>query len=100
MLEASQKKVKELEKEVSRLKSQMKSNHLDEVYKENDLMKKELKNMHILMEENDDLREELERVKKMSYEDRVKQVGEENAQLRKRNGALLIQNEDLKNELA
>lgn len=52
LLDNSQKKVKDLEKEVSRLKNQLKQNNLDEVYKDNDLMKKELKNMSILMEEN------------------------------------------------
>ena len=34
-----------MEREISRLKNQLKQNNLDEVYKENDLMKKELKSM-------------------------------------------------------
>lgn len=34
-----------MEREISRLKNQLKQNNLDEVYKENDLMKKELKSI-------------------------------------------------------
>jgi hypothetical protein len=49
-------------------------------------MKRELKSMAIMVEENKDLKEDLERLQKMSYDDRVKEVGEENAKLRKRNG--------------
>jgi len=52
MLTTSQKRVKELEREVSRLKGQMKQGNLDSVYRDNDLMKKELKNMDLIMEEN------------------------------------------------
>ena len=51
--------------------------------------------MVILLEENKDLKEDLDRMQKMSYDDRVKEVGEENARLRKRNGQLLIENSDL-----
>lgn len=53
-------------------------------------MKRELKSMQILLDENQDLRDEVERLKSMSYEERVREVGEENAKLRKRNGELLI----------
>jgi hypothetical protein len=59
------------------------------------MMKRELKSMGILLEENKDLKEDLDRMQKMSYDDRVKEVGEENARLRKRNGQLLIENSDL-----
>jgi cell shape-determining protein MreC len=48
------------------------------VYKENELLKKEVKSMYILLDENNDLREELERLRQMSYDDRVKESGEEN----------------------
>ena len=44
-------------------KKQLDAKNYDEVYKENDLMKKELKSMQILLEENKDLREELERLR-------------------------------------
>jgi|LakMenE18May11ns_1017448.scaffolds.fasta_scaffold9862350_1 hypothetical protein len=35
----------------------------------------------------------------MSYDSRMKEVGEENKHLKRRNGELLIQNQDLKAEL-
>jgi hypothetical protein len=60
------------------------------VYKENELLRKEVKSMYILLDENNDLREELERLRQMSYNDRVKESGEENQKLRRRNGELLI----------
>lgn len=41
-------------------------------------MKKELKSMQILIDENQDLRDELERIRSMSYEDRVSKIGDEN----------------------
>jgi hypothetical protein len=53
-------------------------------------MKLELKNMYIIMEENKDLKEDLERLKSTTYEDRMKQMHEENQLLRRRNGELLI----------
>ena len=43
------------------------------------MMKKELLSMHILLDENDDLRSEVARLQAMSYEDRVKLIGVENA---------------------
>ena len=41
-------------------------------------MKLELKNMYIIMEENKDLKEDLERLKSLTYEERMKQMHEEN----------------------
>lgn len=68
----------------------MEAKNFEEVYKENEMLKKEVKSMYILLEENNDLREELERLRQMSYNDRVKESGEENQKLRRRNGELLI----------
>jgi uncharacterized protein YciI len=62
-------------------------------------MKRELKSMAIVMEESKDLKEDLERLQKMSYDERVKEAGEENAKLRKRNGQLLIENTNLQDEI-
>ena len=58
-------------------------------------MKQALKNMYILQEENKDLKEDLNRLKKLTYDDKVKEIAEENLTLRKRNGMLLIQNDEL-----
>ena len=72
------------------MKKQLEAKNYDAVYKENELLKKEVKSMYILLDENNDLREELERLRQMSYNDRVKESGEENQKLRRRNGELLI----------
>lgn len=55
--------------------------------------------MQVLLNENAELRSELVRVQKMSYDDRVREVGEENERLRKRNGKLLVENTDLQDEV-
>jgi len=65
------------------------------VYKENQLLNMQLKSMAILQDENKDLREDLDRLKKLSYDDKIKEMHEENKNLRKRNGFLLIQNDEL-----
>lgn len=69
---------------------QLEKSNYDEVYQENDRMTKELYNMEILLDENKTLKEDVERLRQMSYDDRVKEVGLENQQLRRRNGELLI----------
>ena len=69
---------------------QMEKSNYDEVYQENDRMTKDLYNMEILLDENKTLKEDVERLRQMSYDDRVKEVGLENQQLRRRNGELLI----------
>jgi hypothetical protein len=65
--------------------------HFDQVYRDNDRLTAELKNMYMIQEENKDLREDLERLKSLTYEDRMKEMHEDNFQIRKRNGQLLIQ---------
>ena len=69
---------------------QLEKSNYDEVYLENERMTKELYNMEILLDENQTLKEDVERLRQMSYDDRVKEVGLENQQLRRRNGELLI----------
>jgi predicted nuclease with TOPRIM domain len=56
--------------------------------------------MYIIQEENKDLREDLERLKKLSYDDKIKEMAEENLVLRKRNGDLLMQLEEAKRTIA
>jgi hypothetical protein len=60
------------------------------VYKENLRLKMELKNMYIIEEENRDLKEEYESLKSLTYEDKVRDLVEENKTIKKRNGMLLI----------
>lgn len=59
----------------------------------------ELKNMYAIQEENKDLREDLERQKSLTYEDRMKEVMEENHRLRRRNGELIIKCTDLEEDI-
>lgn len=77
----------------------MDKKHYDAVYKENEIMKQEIKNMYIIQEENKDLREDLNRLKKLTYDDKIKEIAEENITLRKRNGQLLIQNDELQQKI-
>lgn len=65
------------------------------MYRDNELFKMELKNMYALQEENKDLREDLERATSLTYEERMKDVMEENQRLRRRNGELIIKMTDL-----
>ena len=55
----------------------------------------ELKNMYIIMEENKDLKEDLHRQKSISYDVKIKEMTQENQDIRKRNGFLLINNDEL-----
>ena len=54
--------------------------------------------MYIIMEENKDLKEDLDRLKNISYDQKVKDINQENQDLKRRNGQLLIQNDDLKSK--
>lgn len=58
-------------------------------------MKMELKNMYIIQEENADLKEDLERLKSLTYEDRMRDVMDENKRIKERNGQLLFQVSEL-----
>ena len=51
--------------------------------------------MYIIMEENKDLKEDLNRVNNISYDQKIKDMNQENQELKKRNGYLLIQNDEL-----
>lgn len=82
------------------LKQKLEQKNFDEVYRENELLKMELKNMYALQEENKDLREDLERAKSLTYEERMKEVMEENQRLRRRNGELIIKLSDLELKMA
>ena len=55
----------------------------------------ELKNMYIIMEENKDLKDDLQRLKAITYDEKIKVITQENQEIRKRNGYLLIQNDEL-----
>lgn len=86
----------ELSVDNSDLRQKLNQKHYTQVYKDNQMLQLEVKNMYILQEENKDLREDMERLKKMSYDQKVKEMAEENKLLRKRNGQLLIELEEAK----
>lgn len=50
------------------LKQKLEKKHYEEVYRDNERLKMELKNMYIIMEENNDLKEELQDLKSLTYE--------------------------------
>lgn len=68
--------------ENAKLQQKLDKKHYEFVYKENEIMKQELKNLYILQEENKDLKDDLNRLKKLSYDDKVKDLAEENITLR------------------
>jgi hypothetical protein len=82
------------------LRERLEKKKYDEVYRENDMLKLELKNMYAIQEENRDLREDLERMKSLTYEDRMKEAMEENKRLRRRNGELIIKVTELEDQIA
>lgn len=73
----------------------MDAKNYTKTYKDNQMMSLELKNMYIIMEENKDLKEDLNRLKSISYDVKIKEMTKENADIRKRNGYLLITNDEL-----
>ena len=71
----------------------------DEVYKENERLQAQLRNMFIVMEENENMRVELEVFRSASFDDRTAQIAEDNKRLKRRNGELQIELMDVKDEL-
>ena len=55
--------------------------------------------MYVLQEENKDLREDLNRIKAISYDTKIKEMTEENQTLRRRNGQLLIEKEEVERKM-
>ena len=64
------------------------------------MLKLQLKSLHVMVEENKDLKEELQRLRDMPYDLRVKEVTRDNERLRKRTGELLVELTDAQTELA
>lgn len=77
------------------LNRKLQKSNYDQVYKENKMLQMEVKNMYTLQEENADLREDLNRTKAISYDTKIKEMTEENQNLRRRNGQLLIEKEEV-----
>lgn len=77
------------------LRKKLEKKNYDQTYKDNKMMEMELKSMYIVMEENKDLKEDLNRLKNISYDQKIKEMHQENQDLKKRNGYLLIQNDEL-----
>ena len=85
--------------ENSDLRSKLEQKQYMQTYRENERLQMEVKNMWIIQEENKDLREDLERLKKTTYDQKVKDMQDENQTLRKRNGALLVEMEHHKSKV-
>ena len=82
------------------MRDKLNKKRYDEVYKENDRLRMEINNMYAIQEENKDLKEDLERLKTLTYEERMKDAIEENQRLRRRNGELIIKMSDMEDEIA
>lgn len=80
-----------LQQDKATLQKKLDQKYFDEVYRENDRLKMELRNMEILLDENNDLKAELAKLRAMDNDDRTKAVTDENARLKRRNGELVIQ---------
>ena len=55
--------------------------------------------MYAIQEENKDLRDDLERLNSLTYEDRMRDAMDENKKLRRRNGELIIKVTDLEAQI-
>jgi hypothetical protein len=60
------------------LQKKLDQKYFDEVYKENDRLKMELRNMEILLEENNDLKAELFKIKALDNDEKTKAITAEN----------------------
>jgi hypothetical protein len=67
-----------LASENSDLKNKLVQKNYDQTYRQNKMMEMELKSMYIIMEENKDLKEDLARLKNISYDQKIKDINEEN----------------------
>ena len=85
-----------MERENVKLKKQLDKANYTKVYRDNEMMSLELKNMYILLEENKDLKKELTDLRTMDKSTAQEKLVEENAALKRRNGELLIENEEMK----
>ena len=54
------------------LRKKLEKKNYDKTYKENARLQLELKSMYIIMEENKDLKEDLNRLKALSYDEKIK----------------------------
>lgn len=58
------------------------------MYKENERLQQQLKNMHILMEDNENMRSELDILRASTFDERTAEVADDNKRLKRRNGEL------------
>lgn len=82
------------------LQKKLDQKYFDEVYRENDRMKIELRNMEILLDENNDLKAEVVRLKAFTDDEKSKALADENSRLKRRNGELVIKVTDMEMEVS
>ena len=98
-LKKMQEQMDQLELEKFDLEQKLTKNKYDEVYRENERLNLQLKNMYYLMEENEQMRAELDAMKASTFDERTAEVAQDNERLRRRNGELQIELMDTKQEL-
>ena len=81
------------------LQQKLTTSKFDEVYKENERLQTQLRNMFMVMEQNEQIRAELDVLRSATFDERTAEIAEDNKRLRRRNGELQIELMDVKDEL-
>ena len=76
----------------------MRQDHLDDIYRENDMLKAQCLSLDAMVDENNELKAELIKQQSLNTDEKTEELAKENARLRKRNGELLIKSSDLEDE--
>ena len=76
----------------------MRQDHLDDIYRENDMLKAQCLSLDAMVDENNELKAELVKQQSLNTDEKTEELAKENARLRKRNGELLIKSSDLEDE--
>ena len=94
-----QQQVNDLELDKYKLQQKLTQNKFDEVYEENERLQLQLENMFNLMEENKNMRAELDAMKAATFDERTAEIADDNKRLKRRNGELQLEMMDVKTEM-
>lgn len=78
----------QLEVDKYELQQKLTTSKFDEVYKENERLQAQLRNMFMVMEQNENIRVELDVLRSATFDERSAQIAEDNKRLKRRNGEL------------
>ena len=77
------------------MRIKMKHENFEKVYRENEYLQMQVKNLDAMVDENNELKAELKRVREATPGARMEELVAENQRLKTRNGELLIKCSDL-----